>query len=215
MENKTFYLWDLADTLFPEEWQKEISDFATYNDYVAHLYKKPLAEITPFEYELGYEKPYREGLYDLTIADGFKDVLAWTKNNSVFTTGNKEQIAWRAEQLLRKYEFDIRDYLKEIYSTFDYGNTNIKTEAMLVDLIDRKFKQGFNAIVYTDDKKANCEFFISAIERCQNNSVKARYQVYNLSNDNSRVQKLSDNYYKIGNLYQLKDNEENLLKPND
>ncbi|MFA4818867.1 MAG: hypothetical protein WC621_03425 [Patescibacteria group bacterium] len=214
MENKTFYLWDLADTIFIEKWNAELSGVPSFNAYVESL-GYDLKTISPLDYELCYEKPYRDGLYDLSIADGFKEVLTWTKNNGVFTTGNKEQINWRAEQLLRKYGFGIRDFLKEIYSTFDYSNTNVKTEAMLVDLIGKKFKQGLGIIVYTDDREANCRFFISAAEKCQNNGVRVEYRVYNLGNDDSKLEKLSDNYYKIGDLYQLKDNEENLLKPND
>ncbi|MBI5466228.1 MAG: hypothetical protein HY974_02990 [Candidatus Kerfeldbacteria bacterium] len=212
---KIFYLWDLADTLFIEKWNKKLSGFDTYDDYVINLYQKPLVSVTPLEYELAYEKPYKEGLYNLSIADGFKEVLSWTKNNGVFTTGNKEQIDWRAVQLQNKYGFDVRPYIAEICSTFDYGNTNVKTKAMLVDLISKKIKQGFDAVVYTDDKSANCQFFIKAARKCLNLSAKFKFRVYNLSNNNSPLEKISDDYYKIGDLGQLRDSEEYLLNHHD
>ena len=212
---KVFYLWDLADTLFIERWDKNKSGFDTYNDYVVNLYQKPLANVTPLEYELADKRPYKEGLYSLSIADGFKEVLSWTKNNGVFTTGNKEQMDWRAVQLQNKYGFDVRPYITEIYSTFDYGNTNVKTEDMLVDLISKKIKQGFNTVVYTDDKPVNCQFFIKAAEQCQTMGILVKFRVYNLSNDNTPLEEISDGYYKIGNLGQLRDNEEYLLNHHD
>lgn len=209
---KVFYLWDLAGTLFIENWDQVLSGFDTYNDYVTHLYHKPLASVTPLEYELGYEGPYKEGLYNLSIAKGFKEVLSWTKNNGVFTTGNKEQMDWRAVQLQNKYSFDVRSCITEIYSTFDYGDTNVKTEAMLIDLINKKTKQGFGTIVYSDDKATNCEFFINAAGKCVSTSLKFDFRVYNLSHNSIQLEKISTNYYKIGNLGQLRDNEEYLLK---
>ncbi|KKU48042.1 MAG: hypothetical protein UX68_C0023G0018 [Parcubacteria group bacterium GW2011_GWA2_46_9] len=158
---QTLYLWDLANTLFPERWDSERSGVPSYDAYVEAL-GYDLETITPHDYEWAYERPYKDGLFVLSIADGFREVLTWTKNNAVFTTGNREQVDWRAEQLHKKYDFDIRDYIKEICSTFDFGNTNRKTKDMLENILDKKYREGFRVAVYTDDNLGNCEFFIAA-----------------------------------------------------
>lgn len=135
--NRTFYLWDLANTLFPEKWNKKKSGFESFDKYVEFLGFN-LKNISQRDYEWAYEIPYKKGLFDLKIAKGFKKTLSWTKNNIVFTTGNKEQLDWRQVQLGKKYKINIKDYLKEIYSTFDFGNTNKKTLEMLASLMEKK-----------------------------------------------------------------------------
>src|SRR3990167_10688343 len=158
---KTFYLWDLADTLFLERWDAKKSGFPSFNEYVKSL-GYTLENIDPRDYELAYERPYREGLFDLTLSVGFREVLEWTNENGAFTTGIREQLDWRAEQLKRKYGFDIRPYIKELHSTFDYGNINKKEMYMLEDILGKKYSQGFTTVVYTDEKIVNCDFFITA-----------------------------------------------------
>lgn len=198
--DKTLYIWDLANTLFPEEWDKN-TGFENYDRYVESL-GYDLKTISPLDYERAYERPYREGLFKLKIADGFKEVLSWTKNNLVFTTGNKEQIDWRAEYFLKQGLFDIRLYFKEIISTFDFGNTNKKTKEMIIKILKEKAKEGYTDFVYTDDKLENCLFFLEAAKEVKGLKIR----VYNIKNDNLGIRK-KDNYWEIGNLYDLIKNE--------
>lgn len=209
MTRKTLYIWDLANTLFPEHWNSKLSGFGSYDDYVKSL-GYDLNTISPHDYEWSYEQPYKEGLFELNVADGFREVLSSTKNNAVFTTGNKEQIDWRAEQLNKKYDFDIRDYVKEIYSTLDYGNTNKKTQAMLEDILKKKYKEGFTTVVYTDDNLDNCLFFIKAAKGFTQQAPDFNFRVYSIRNDNKGVRP-KDGYFEIGNLYDLKKNEEKII----
>ena len=199
----TLYIWDLANTLFHEEWDKE-TGFESYDKYVKSL-GYDLKTISPLDYEKAYERPYKEGLYKIKIADGFQEVLSWTKNNIVFTTGNKEQIDWRAEFFLKQGLFDPRPYLKEIHSTFDFGNTNKKTKEMIVEILKRKIKKGYNEVVYIDDKLENCLFFLEAAQSIGNLKVR----IYNIKNDNLGIRK-KENYWEIGNLYDLMENEKKI-----
>ena len=206
---KTFYLWDLANTLFPETWNKDKSGFVNYDEYVKSLGYN-LATIKPLEYEQAYEIPYKDGYFDLTISPGFEETLSWTKNNGVFTTGNKEQVDWRAVNFLPRYGFDIRDYLKEIYSTFDFGNTNLKTKEMLIELCKKIHNGGFKVLVYTDDKQANCDFFLKAVESATGQGVKLDARVYNFEPSSQIAKEINPNYFVIANLAQLLNNEREL-----
>jgi|SRR3989338_7951788 len=199
------YLWDLANTLFPEKWEAKKSGVPNYKAYVESL-GYDLKTITPHDYEWAYERPYKEGLFSLEIADGFREVLSWTKNNSVFTTGNREQVDWRAEQLNRKYDFDIRDYITEIYSTFDYGNTNRKTKSMFEDVLMKKYQEGFTTAVYTDDNLANCDFFIAAVKEITSQQSDFQFRVYRMMNDDRGLRQ-QNGYWDIGTLYDLQSSE--------
>ncbi len=203
--SKRLYIWDLANTLFPEEWDKS-TGFENYDQYVESL-GYDLKTISPLDYERAYERPYREGLFKLKIAKGFKKVLSWTKNNIVFTTGNKEQIDWRAEYFLKKGLFDIRPYFKEIISTFDFGNTNKKTKEMITKILEDKVKEGYKEIVYTDDKLENCLFFLNAAQSIENLKIR----VYHIKNDDLGIRK-KNNYWEIGSLYDIIKNEKKLKK---
>lgn len=197
---KKLYIWDLANTLFLEEWDKN-AGFENYDQYVESL-GYDLKKISPLDYEKVYELPYKEGLFKLKIADGFREVLFWTKNNEVFTSGPQESIGWRAEYFLKQGFFNVELYFQKIYSTFDFGNTNKKTEEMLIKILSEKVKEGYNQIVYTDDKLENCLFFLEAAKEIAN----LRVRIYNIKNDDSGIRK-KDNYWEIGNLYDLIENE--------
>jgi hypothetical protein len=194
MKNKTLYLWDLANTLFLEEWDKK-TGFENYDKYVESL-GHDLKTIKPLDYEKFQERPYRDGLFKLKIADGFQEVLSWTKNNEAFTTGNKEQIDWRAENFLGRGFLDIRPYLRKINTTFDFANTNKKDEKIIKSLFEKKIKEGHNEIIYTDDKLENCLLFQGVGKKIKN----LRLRVYHLKNDNLGIRK-KDSYWEIGNLY--------------
>lgn len=203
---KTLYLWDMANTLIPEKWNAEKSGFSNYDAYVVSL-GYDLKTIRPSDYERAYERPYKEALFDYRIAEGAQEVLSWTKHNFVFTTGNREQIDWRAEYLKPQCGFDIRDYLTEIYSTFDYGDTNTKTLAMLMDILRKKYHDGYETAVYADDKEANCRFFLDAVSALNKEWVPLTARVYHVRNDEGVFEQKEKNFFSIANLLQLLENE--------
>lgn len=204
--SKTLYLWDLADTLFLERWDSRKSGFPNFDAYIESL-GFDLKTISPRDYEYAYERPYRKGLFDLDLAEHFEEVLGWTKNNAVFTTGNPEQMDWRAEQILRKYGIDPRDYIREVHSTFDYGNTNIKTEAMLKDILVKKLVAGYDTIVYTDNSRENCRFFLDAAKHLQDEGANFKTRVYNINSNDSSLKWTEHQFFEIGDLNQLLENE--------
>lgn len=198
---KTLYLWDLAWTLFPEKWNKEKSGFGSFDEYVESL-GFDLKNISPRDYEWAYEKPYKEGMFDLDIAKGFRETLSFTKNNAVFTTGNKEQVEWRAAQINPKVGFDIRNYIGEIHSTFDYGDRHIKTKEMLQDILKKKFAAGCEIVVYTDDKIENIQFFLEAAK-----AYKVR--CYHMKNDDQGLRE-KGGYYEAGSLFDVMEMEKKI-----
>lgn len=204
--NKTFYLWDLADTLFLEAWDAKKSGYSSYDAYVESLGFN-LKMITPRDYEWSYERPYREGLFKLSLTEGFTEVLKWTKHNGVFTTGNREQMDWRAEYLMKMYGFDVRPYVGEIFTTFDYGNTNSKTSAMLQDILNQKTNEGYERIVYTDDKRANCNFFLNAAKALWAKHVHFTARAYHLTSTPIKPHEIAPMIWNISSLWQLKDCE--------
>lgn len=207
---KNFYLWDMANTLIPEKWNVKKSGFPSYGAYVQSL-GYDLKTIRPSEYEGAYERPYKEGLFGYRIAEGAQEVLSWTKHNFVFTTGNREQIDWRAEYLKPKCGFDLRDYLTEIYSTFDYGNTNTKTPAMLMDILRKKYHDGYETAVYADDKEANCQFFLDAVALLNKEGVPLTARAYHVRNDERKFSEKEKNFFSVANLLQLLENEKSLV----
>ena len=197
----TLYLWDLANTLFPEKWNVELTGFASFDDYVKSL---GADENNPRVFEGCYREPYIHGeRFNLRIADGFAEVLGWTKHNETFTTGIREQMDWRAEYLNPKVGFDIKKYFQKIVTTFDFGETNVKTPEMLEKYLAQRKSEGYDTVVYTDDKLANCEMFRKAAE-----GVGISYRVYNMKNDSCGLRD-EGWYWEIGDLYDLLKNEKN------
>ncbi len=205
---KTFYLWDLGDTLFCDVWDVKKSGMTNYDAYVESL-GYDLKIIKAHDYEWAYESVFRNKLYIIKPAPGFKEVLTWAKHNGVFTTGNKEQIDWRAEQVRQTRGFDIRDYLGEIYSTFDYGEMNVKTRAMLQDIVQKKFAQGFESVVYTDNKEENCRFFLEAIAGLQKDGLPIKARAYQIFQDDRGVILIQENFAQVGRLVDIKQAERN------
>lgn len=207
---KTLYLWDLAGTLFYEEWNAEKSGFPACLDWVASQLGKKPDELTDREYEAGHEIPYKEGWYwNLDIQPGVKEVLEWTKNNETFSTGVPEQVDWRMEYLKPKIGFDVRDYMQKINSTFDYGETNTKTKEMLVDYMQKKYDEGYKIIVCTDDKEKNLDSFKEAAEEIKKNYPDFSCRLYLAANDNQGLRE-KDNYCIIGSLNDLFTKEKQL-----
>jgi len=208
---KTFYLWDLAGTLFSEKWNIEKSGVANFHAYVESL-GYDLKTVDPETYEGCYKIPYSEGLFDLSVAEGFQEVLEWTKNNGFFTTGTPAQIDWRAVQLKKRYNLDPRPFLPERFSTFDYGNTNVKTPEMLMDILEKKHAENYAAVVYTDDKSANCEFFLQSYLKVKNQVAPLKARAYYFTDNEQDIVQLADNYWQAGTLLQLRENEQRLDK---
>ncbi|OGH88445.1 MAG: hypothetical protein A3J93_04245 [Candidatus Magasanikbacteria bacterium RIFOXYC2_FULL_42_28] len=196
--NKILYLWDLAGTLFPEKWNKELTHFDSYEEYIKLKGVDNATE--PRKFEEGYEEVYKLGNYfNLQTAKGFKEVLSLTKNNEAFSTGLAECMDWRAEYLNPKVGFNIRSFFQKINSTFDYGETNVKTEAMLVDYLSKKVLEGYDTVVYTDDKFADGVFFKNAAETVKAKNPDFSYRFYHILNDEGGARP-KDWYCEIGGL---------------
>lgn len=211
MENasKTLYLWDLADTLFGERWDAEKTGLANFDDYITSLGYN-LNKIDAKTYEWNYEKPFKEELIELSLLPGFTETLSWTDHNAVFTTGNREQIDWRAEVFLKKRPVDIRPFFETIYSTFDFGNFNNKTQEMFFDILKRELAKGYSAIVYVDNKLENCRQFQEATAQIR----AIGYRIYHINAGAAQLTKLSANFFEVPDLFKLLENEQSVTSTN-
>jgi len=204
---KTLYLWDLAGTLFNEEWDSTKTNYPDYNAWLEAQLGKKIIEVSDRQYEEMYEIPYKQGWYfHLDLKPGVKEVLTWAKHNETFTTGVPEQMDWRAEYLIPKIGFDFRKYFQKINSTFDYGETNKKTVETFADFLGKKYQEGYKIIVYADDKLTNCQAFIDAVESVKRNYPDFSYRLYHVLNNNSGIIE-KDSYWQVGNLKGLLINE--------
>jgi len=209
---KTLYLWDLAGTLYPEKWNKEVTGAESFDDWIEKQLNKPISEVSPRKYEEMYEIPYTKGTYfNLEIQPDYREVLVWTKYNEAFTTGLQKTNDWRAVYLNPIVGFDIKDYLQKINSSFDYAETNIKTREMLADFLSSKYQEGYSMVVYTDDKLKNCEKFMEAVKLVQKNYPEFGCRVYHLLNDRSGINDKKW-HYQIGTLTDLMNNEKRINK---
>ncbi len=204
--SKTFYLWDLGDTLFGETWDIKSTGLPNYDAYIESLGYN-LKTIDAKTYELGYERPYKDGLMKLELLPGFVETLSWTKNNAAFTTGIPEQIKWRSEVFLKKGLPDIKPFLEKIYTTFDYGNTNQKTVAIILDILKKIERSGYSTVVYSDNKLENCKLFMEAAEQLP--SIK--FRTYYINIKSSGLTKISNNLYETHGLLELLKNEKSLV----
>lgn len=202
---KTFYLWDLADTLFSEQWAVQKTGLANYDAYVESLGYN-LKTVDAKTYETSYERPYKDELFELSLMPGFIETLSWTKHNAAFTTGVPEQTEWRAETLLKKGQPNILPFFKKIYTTFDYGNTNQKTTAMLLDILNEISEKGYSTIVYADNKLENCIEFKNAADQIPQIS----YRLYHI-NIGSGFKQINSNFFEAPGLLELLKNEKQLL----
>jgi len=198
--NKILYLWDLGETLFWERWNEELTGFKSFDDYVV---AQGVSLTDARGYENCYLKPYTTGkMINLDINSGFAEVLRSTKHNETFSGGMPDQMDWRAEYLNPKVGFDIRSFFQKCNSTFDYGETNVKTEAMLVDYLSKKVLEGYDTVVYTDDKFANGVFFKNAAETLKVKNPNFNYRFYHILNDEGGARP-KDWYCEIGGLMDI------------
>ncbi|RJR31057.1 hypothetical protein C4569_03395 [Candidatus Parcubacteria bacterium] len=208
--SKTLYLWDLAGTLFYEEWDIKKTGYPAIGDWIAAKLKKKKSEVTDREYEEMHRFAYEHGWpIKLALKPGFKEVLIWTKHNETFSTGMQEQMAWRAKYLNPKAGCDIRKFFQKFNSTFDYGETNKKTKEMLINYLGKKYRQGYRTVLYIDDKLSNCKFFISAVKSMQKRHKGLKYRLYHILNDKKGIRK-KRGYFEIGRLTDIINNEKKL-----
>ncbi len=211
LRRDTLYVWDLANTLFNDVWNEERTGFTTYRDWLQHKLDKTFDQISPWEYENNYKIPYRAGWYfNLDIKPGFRKTLVWTKNNETFSTGNQAQMTWRGQYLNKKYHFKLRKYFKRLNSTFDYGDTNVKSLAMFESYLKKKYRAGYRTIVYSDDNLGNLKFFKEAVDKCKKNLPGLNLRLYRVLNDNTGI-KDHRWYFSVGTLYDLLDNEKKII----
>ncbi len=204
MDKETLYLWDIAGTLFYEKWNKELTGFDSFESYVK---SKGVSFTDARGFEECYQEPYLHGeMFNLDIMPGYREVLSWTKNNETFSTGFQEQLRWRASYLNSKVGFDILSFFRKLGSTFDYGETNVKTEEMLEKYLAQKKSDGYDTIVYTDDKLENCGLFKTAAEKAG-----VGFRVYHILNDSGGLRGKGW-YWDVGSLHDLKKNEEKIRK---
>ncbi len=209
-EHKTLYLWDLAGTIFLEEWDEQKTGFPDVVAWIENHLGKKRSEMTDLEFEQAHEIPYREGLYRLRLQPDFQKVLSWTKHNETFSTGNREQVAWRAAYLEPRLNFKIADYFQALNSVFDYGETNKKTKDMLLAYLRTKYNEGYTTVVYTDDKKGNVDFFKEAAEALKREKGGAfEYRLYHILNDSGGLRSRGD-YWEIGSLSDLLEHEKKI-----
>jgi len=204
---KTLYLWDMAGTIFYERWDTEKTKYPNVEAWVEAQLGKKFKDISDRQFEQMHEIPYEEGWYfQLALQPGVKEVLFWTKHNETFSTGMQEQMDWRSQYLTPRVGFDIKKFFQKLNSTFDYGETNKKTKEMLVDYLTKKYQAGYMTVVYTDDKLANCQSFIDAVESVKKNHPAFSYRLYHILNDDSGI-KDKKTYWEIGSLYDFLANE--------
>lgn len=202
----TLYLWDMANTLILEQWNKELTGFDSFLDYAISLGRGPE---NPRRFEEAFYEPYIHGdKFGLRLSDGFKEVLEWTKYNETFSTGFAEQMDWRAQYLNPKVGFDIKKYFQKFNSTFDFGETNVKTKEMIIEYLKRKIAEGYVVVVYTDDKMENGELFRRAVEETRKNYPDFTFRFYHIKNDGEGLRDKGW-YWEIGGLLDLKENERN------
>lgn len=200
---KTLYLWDMCGTLFFEKWNEEKTGFPNVEAWITNKFKR---KISAREYEQLWETYIKNDYLNLDIMPGFKKALELGMHNEVFTTGVLKTNDWRAEFLAPKIGFDFRKYFQKENSTFDYEETNIKTEEMLLDYLENKYEDGYRIIVYADDKLENIKEFIGAVRKVQIKNKDFFYRAYHILNDNSELRKEKE-YFVSGNLINLVKNE--------
>jgi hypothetical protein len=205
--DKTLYLWDLEGTLFLQSWNKDTTGFDSFEDYAK---ANGLKINSGKDFEEAYVNIYENGdMVNLRLADGFEEVLNFTKNNETFSSGMQAQMLARVKYFKKKLGADILKYFRKLNSTFDYSDSNIKTKEMLIDYLKSKYDEGFKTVVYTDDKVVNCVFFEQSAVYAKSLFGDFNFRIYHLKNDNSGLSQNSW-YYEIGKLSDLLDNEKNL-----
>ncbi|KKT05668.1 MAG: hypothetical protein UV78_C0021G0019 [Parcubacteria group bacterium GW2011_GWA2_43_17] len=205
-QNKKLYLWDAGNTLFPEKWQHP--QLKTYQDFL--LSKFPDGRYNKLDDERADEEAYEKEYFKVWANDGFKELLEWTKNNFVVTTGTVKQTSLRRAIILFYEGFDIMKYIKGVISTFNYHDDpteNGKNEAFWLKWLKEKYHEGYREIVYADDKVQSVKNFYGAAGELNLSDLHVRG--YHLKNDDSGINKV-ENYLVAGSLLDVLKNEKSL-----
>ncbi len=211
-KEKTLYLWDLAETLFNEIWNEEKTGFASLDDWIEDKLGVAISEVSPRKYEEMCEIPYRQGWhFNVDIKPGFQEALILSEYNEVFTSGLVEQIDWRAEYLNELVGFDVRQYFQKINSAFDFAETNIKNEDMFFKYLSQKIKEGYDTVVYSDDKIKYLEQFKNAGEKIKKEYPDFTFRLYQMLNQDTGLKK-REYYWEAGRLFDLIKNEKEMSK---
>lgn len=203
MRFKTVYLWDAAQTLFPQKWTNK-----TYASSQAILnHRKDIRNKGPLALERIEWEAYVKGWWQVSLAKGFVPVLSQLKNNIVFTTGIPAQVEARRKVYLKKYGVDIKDYLKEVITSFGLlgdPKDNTKNQAAYEKLIKLMVRRGYQTLVYTDDKRENCRQFLLALSHLKKLKKYKNLlgRVYQIKNDQAGLRK-QRNLWLIGSLFDL------------
>jgi hypothetical protein len=169
----------MAGTLFIEEWDSKLTGFVDYEAWLSAKLNKSIAEISEHDYEFGYQEPFTSGRpFQIELMPGFKEVLAWCRHNEAWTTGNKEQLAWRAQYLNPRVGFDIRAMLDKVNSSLDLFGTNKKSVKITEKLLQAKYNEGYEEIVYTEDKLKNCKIFYEAAINFRKQRPDFKFRIY-------------------------------------
>lgn len=206
IESKKIYLWDAANTLFPEKWQHP--GFKTYEDFLASRF--PDGQYNNLDDEKVCEESYQKEFYKVWPNKGFQELLEWTKNNYVVTTGTVEQTVIRRGKILVSHKFDINDYLSGVVSSFAYHDKpteNAKDEQFWLRMLKEKFDHGYREIIYSDDKVAGVQDFYSAAKKL--NFPDLTIRGYNLKNDESGLKQVGS-YWEAGTLLDILENEKSI-----
>ncbi len=205
-EVKTIYLWDAANTLFPEQWQHP--EFAAYEDFLAS--KFPDGQHNNLDNEKLCAEAYQKEYYKVWPNKGFQELLKWTKNNYVVTTGTVEQTAIRREKILASHNFDINDYLSGVVSSFAYHDNpteNAKDEEFWLRMLKGKYDEGYQEIIYADDKVQGVKDFYLAANKLNLPDLTVRG--YHLKNDDSGLNQVGQ-YWEAGSLIDILEKEKSL-----
>ncbi len=166
--------------------------------------------MSDYEYERGYETPYKKGaMFNLKTVDGFREVLDKTHNNEAFSSGNPEQLLCRAKYLNPKIGFNLLKYFLAINSPFDYGTSNKKTAEVYKKYLLKKYKQGYRTIIYTEDKAKYISSFKKAAANVKIKHPNFNYHIYHILRNKKGI-KRKNGYFEIGNLWDLLKNEKKL-----
>ena len=203
---RTLYLWDLAGTLFLEKWNKTLSGFNSFEDFVA---ARGILFSDARRFEECYYEPYIQGYFWLQLAPGFKEMLTWAKHNETFNTGFQKQMDWRARYLNPRVGFDIRKFFQKLNSTFDWGETNVKTPAMLQQYLEIKIKENYSTVVYSDDHLENVKFFISAAKKINRQCRDFKWRAYHVVNKNGGW-RAAEGYFQAGSLLDILEKEKSI-----
>lgn len=184
-KSKTLYLWDAADTIFIEDFRQEL-DSRDMFEHISKIIGFNAGELNDREYSRIEDIEFKKGVFEIDIMPGFRELLSWTKNNVIVSSGHPSQTGFRREIILKKHRFDIMPFFISVTQVFDWNDDHddaSRNPKMFQNIISRYRKNGYNEFVYADDKLKNCLSFIKACRTCSIND----YACYHITKDHKRI----------------------------